>query len=182
MRTIIYFGVVGFFLVSAFLNLDGNDWQPVELPKVVTSLFESGEKILPSEEWEEILIGKWEFLTSSSSSKKYEGTVIFNDDKSFVRKVSYSIGTNPKRTAGGTIRGTWEVKGDMWIEKVSECNIIPEYLSVCEAFEPLTIYGEKESDYFDYSISYFNQDRVVIVRRDLSDNDKVIFKFDRMEN
>ena len=86
MRKIIYIALIGFLFATGFMNLEGNNWQPVELPSFITG--DTEEKILSFQEWKNIMIGTWDF-TTNMNSELFTGTVTYNPDGNFVRKISY---------------------------------------------------------------------------------------------
>lgn len=181
MRKIIYIGFVGFLFVMGFLNLDGNDWKPVELPEFTTSFFETGERILPKEKWEENLTGTWEY-TTQINQVLFKGTISYNPDKTFVRKGSYRWKTKDEDIkSGGTVRGIWGASdNNTWFEKIEKCKFEPNQ-NVCDYYTGTITYGAVDSDIWDYKVIYFNASRIEIRAEHLAGDDYQVFKFTRAD-
>ncbi|GAB5552879.1 MAG: hypothetical protein Sapg2KO_24700 [Saprospiraceae bacterium] len=180
MRKFIYIAIILAFLAVGFTNLESNEWRPTELP-VRSNI----EKVLPEEEWNNILIGEWDFITVFPTSEIYKGKVIYNRDSTFVRKVSYSKKTESgKLKAGGTVRGTWQVNTAQdegfsnWHESSSNCNIQPVSYALCNGFKNV-LYGNVSSDIKDYEVLYFNHDRIEIICTSLATDEIITYRFTR---
>jgi hypothetical protein len=169
MSKVIYLVFVLFCFGTGFMNLENNEWNPVELPSFIT--FETGERILPVEEWSSILIGEWKFNTDYSEYR-YSGTATYYEDSTFVRKISYKdeSGNNVIK-CGGTVRGKWSVSEDknVWTEMSENCGFSDLEEDLCNIFFHVE-YGEVESDTEDYEIIYFNHSQIEIRVKYLSGN------------
>lgn len=181
MKSGIYFILILFLFGSGAYNLIKNDGKPTELP---FSLEDTSEpKILPNDEWETVMLGEWDFRTTFRS-RVFKGTVTYNPDNTFMRKVSFKEGSGKSLVqAGGTLKGTWKVNPDRtWVENADYCNIQPtnEY-DVCGIFfdEPVT-YGEAESDTWLFELRYFNNSKIVFQAKSLADDDLRTYSFSRI--
>ena len=123
MRKIIYLGLVGFLFITGFLNLDGNDWKPVALPKFTNNFFENEERILPSEEWRKVLVGKWDYLEIYNDefiNGVFKGTVLFNSDSTYTKVFNFigRINQGHEVDVSGSSSGTWEMQeeSECWTE------------------------------------------------------------------
>lgn len=180
MQRFIYSAVVLFLFGTGFLNLDGNEWNPVDVPSFLSG--ETGERVLSSEEWEDILVGEWEFV-SDFGYITYKGKVTYDAKGTFVRKISYLDDSNeyPVRS-GGTVRGTWSknTDSDTWLELSEKCTFSNIEESLCATFSEAN-YGEIESDIWDYRVVYFNHSKIVIRAEHLSGEGSRVYRFDRIE-
>lgn len=185
MRKIIYIGFVGFLFVMGFLNLDGNDWEPVELPKFANNLFESGERIIPIEEWRDNLTGRWKFKTVMGKTS-WKGEVVYRPDSTFERKITYKQKLkNKTERAGGTVKGKWSISEDnnSWLEiaKGEDCKILPEQYNVCSDFVGSVYYGESEHPVWVHELVRFNQEEIEIRSLWLGNDETRITKFTRVD-
>jgi hypothetical protein len=177
MRKIMYLLVILFLFGTGFMNLDGNDWKPVELPSFLSG--EIGERILPIEEWEEILIGEWSFK-ANLGDKIWKGTAIYAADKTFVKKLLITKQTGKDEyKSGGTFRGSWYMENGILYEVKEKCVFFPVY-EICEELGDTLSYGKLDSDLWEYEISYFNKRKIEIRGKHLSETGSNIYRFSRM--
>lgn len=182
MRTVIYFILILVLFGSGAYNLIGNEGRPSELPFFFEDTSEP--RILPNDEWEKVLVGEWEFKTSFAS-RVLKGTVSYNPDKTFIRRLSYKEGYGDGLIqAGGTVKGTWEVNlNRTWVENANYCNIQPtNQYDVCRLFfnQPV-IYGEREEDTWIFELRYFNNSKIVFQAKALSGDGVQNYIFTRIK-
>jgi hypothetical protein len=177
MRTIIYIGLVGFLFISGFFSLKSNDWEVRELPSFL-EVGSSVDRVLPFEDWESNLIGNWKLKVSFVNST-WKGKISYNEDKTFVQRLSYE---SESFKSGGTIRGRWQMNEDgTWTEFNEECNFSNKSELLCSWFGDEDLYGLKEDATHDFTVPYFNHDRIEIRSESLADGSISIWKFTREE-
>ena len=177
MRKVIYLVVILFCFGTGFMNLDSNDWKPVELPGYLSG--DEGGRVLPIENWEENLVGEWDFYARIGTST-WQGKAIYNADKAFVKKLSYTFEKGgDEYKSGGTFRGTWSMENEILYEVKKTCNFSPAY-EVCNSLGDTIAYGKLDSDLWEYEVPYFNEEKIEIRGRHLSGTGEIIYRFTRI--
>ena len=187
MRKLIYIAVVGFFFVIGFLNLERNEWYPAELPDL-----QIGEKILPKEEWKDILIGKWDYVhiyKDKFIDATTKGTVLFNLDSTFTKTFSF-IGTIHKDEfdINGSLTGKWEIveESECWMEEPDPDNVISS-ISDEYKYHKITLFTsffkfcEQSSDLWKDKVIYFNHSRIEIRSEHLGEEPDRVYRLIRVD-
>ncbi|MCW5921442.1 MAG: hypothetical protein KIS77_03805 [Saprospiraceae bacterium] len=174
----------------------------LELP----SFLSVGSKVSPYHEWEEILLGKWDFYGKWKSPTlgiwTFEGDVEFFAKDSFQRRVTIKHYNSDSKDddylyflQGGSISGHFVVdtiKGN-WKEIVSDCDLLPpsivgysykdfdacyKYYSVGNGW----FFGNYQSKEVSSTIVKFNRDKIVTKESRFSDDFKQIYTFRRKKD
>jgi len=154
--------------------------------------FSKEPQIIPNDKWQNVLVGKWNYYIikiTNDSETNIEGSVEYLSDGRFLRRVTYtSYNENGDIffKAGGKVKGTWQVnKNQTWSEIIENCviqkSIGSNGFNTCNAyFNGVNIYGAKESGTSDYEITLFNNSKIEIKAKDLTDGKTDTYSFTRI--
>lgn len=168
----------------------------------------SNSTILPKNEWNQNLIGKWKFNTRISNPTElwvFDGKAEYLENGEFIRQVTIKYyqdyhnqtpheGENDLQiVAGGTIKGKWitdTITGN-WKETAESCEIVnstvkngynKEY-NACQWFPPggTIAYGNNTSSFSESEVKTFSEDKIDIQGKSFSDEGKKQWTFKRLK-
>ena len=206
MKNIIFFAIVIFLfyrgitnflekketgtpLEISFLNGNFGSFEDIVNPYV-------GTKILPKDQWRDILLGEWEYRYSEKPTSYYyfdgifRGTVHFKEDSTFVRKFWFNgdIYDENDYNPSGKFFGEWRMMedGNGWVEDIDPNRFSTNESDDTRDFNLLLYfsrkYGDKsEDDLWENEIIYFNENRIEIRVKYLGEKPIRTYRFTKIE-
>ena len=197
------------FLVAVFLLIAAGIFMFTDTGKDTFSNFSfsfSDGVILPKSEWEETLVGTWDFdiaFNAPTRIHRFTGDVEYKSDKSFSRYINmkYYDYATPSRVkeseeymrviGGGRITGTWSISedGNFWRENITTCEVSNSFndesrynsYTACRFYpvSDIVTFGEINLAGTRFKLKTFNADKIIIEGESFEDDGKRVFVFTR---